>query len=160
MRQISHAVAVAASAPSPPPGLLFGRPQSQRPAGAARPELPKPDSYVEAAVILAQATPETITDGSYPLSRPLFIYVNREDLQQRPEVAGFVRSYLEATAGATFVPSSREQVAAVLDALVIERNFLELRRDLDNPGVGRVAIPIRGLVRMLRLEPPVVRAES
>lgn len=43
------------------PGLMFGRPQSQRPAGAARPELPKPDSYVEAAVILAQATPETIT---------------------------------------------------------------------------------------------------
>ncbi len=43
------------------PGLLFGRPQSQRPAGAARPELPKPDSYVEAAVILAQASPETIT---------------------------------------------------------------------------------------------------
>jgi phosphate transport system substrate-binding protein len=39
-------------------------------------------------------TPESITDGSYPLSRPLFIYVNREDLQ-RPEVAGYVRSYLE-----------------------------------------------------------------
>lgn len=43
------------------PGLLFGRPQSQRPGGQARPELPKPDSYVEAAVILAAATPEAIT---------------------------------------------------------------------------------------------------
>jgi NAD(P)-dependent dehydrogenase (short-subunit alcohol dehydrogenase family) len=43
------------------PGLLFGRPQSQRAAGQSRPELPKPDSYVEAAVILAAATPETIT---------------------------------------------------------------------------------------------------
>lgn len=43
------------------PGLLFGRPQSQRPGGQARPELPKPDSYVEAAVILAAATPDAIT---------------------------------------------------------------------------------------------------
>jgi NAD(P)-dependent dehydrogenase (short-subunit alcohol dehydrogenase family) len=43
------------------PGLLFGRPQSQRPGGQARPELPRPDSYVEAAIILAAATPEAIT---------------------------------------------------------------------------------------------------
>jgi citronellol/citronellal dehydrogenase len=43
------------------PGLLFGRPQSQRPGGQARPELPKPDSYVEAAVILAAAAPDAIT---------------------------------------------------------------------------------------------------
>ena len=42
-----------------------------------------------------EPTPETVTSGQYaPLSRPLFIYVNRADLQ-RPEVAEFVRFYME-----------------------------------------------------------------
>lgn len=38
---------------------------------------------------------ETVTDGTYqPLSRPVFIYVNRKSLD-RPEVAAFVKFYLE-----------------------------------------------------------------
>jgi phosphate transport system substrate-binding protein len=37
---------------------------------------------------------ETITDGSYPLSRPLFIYVKDASLE-RPEVAAFARYYVE-----------------------------------------------------------------
>jgi len=42
-----------------------------------------------------QPTPETIRRGRYdPLSRPLFIYVNREALE-RPTVAEFVRFYME-----------------------------------------------------------------
>jgi phosphate transport system substrate-binding protein len=45
-----------------------------------------------------EPTPETVTSGQYaPLSRPLFIYVNRSDLA-RPEVAEFVRFYMEAAA--------------------------------------------------------------
>ncbi len=40
-------------------------------------------------------TPESIESGSYkPLSRPLFIYVNRESLR-RPEVRAFVEFYLD-----------------------------------------------------------------
>ncbi len=40
-------------------------------------------------------TRQTIEDGSYaPLSRPMFIYVKEQSLQ-RPEVAAFVRFYLE-----------------------------------------------------------------
>ncbi|CAN5625267.1 PstS family phosphate ABC transporter substrate-binding protein [soil metagenome] len=40
-------------------------------------------------------TPDNVLSGAYaPLSRPLFIYVNRAALQ-RPEVAGFVRFYME-----------------------------------------------------------------
>jgi phosphate transport system substrate-binding protein len=62
-------------------------------------------------------TPETITDGSYPLSRPLYIYVNREDLQ-RPEVAGFVRAYLEEAVRLAeenqFVPAPQDQLDAAL----------------------------------------------
>lgn len=43
-------------------------------------------------------TPENVTSGRYaPLSRPLFIYVNRADLE-RPEVEQFVRFYLENAA--------------------------------------------------------------
>jgi phosphate transport system substrate-binding protein len=42
-----------------------------------------------------QPTPETVIAGDYaPLSRPLFIYVRRDALQ-RPEVAAFVRFYME-----------------------------------------------------------------
>jgi len=38
---------------------------------------------------------ETIETGKYaPLSRPLFIYVNKNSLQQKPEVARFVDYYL------------------------------------------------------------------
>jgi len=37
---------------------------------------------------------ETIMDGSYPLSRPLFIYVDVAQLE-RPEVLAFVQYYLE-----------------------------------------------------------------
>jgi maltose alpha-D-glucosyltransferase/alpha-amylase len=72
--------------------------------------------------------------------------------------ASFVRGYLEAANGASFVPGEREQVAAVLDALTIERGFLELRRDLDYPSNGRAVIPLRGLVRLLKLERPTLEA--
>lgn len=41
-------------------------------------------------------TLETIKDGSYsPLSRPLFIYVSKNAMEERPEVKDFVRFYLE-----------------------------------------------------------------
>jgi phosphate transport system substrate-binding protein len=41
-----------------------------------------------------QPSAETITSGSYPLSRPLFIYVKDSSLE-RPEVAAFARYYVE-----------------------------------------------------------------
>ena len=44
-------------------------------------------------------TPETVTNGTYqPLSRPIFIYVNRESAR-RPEVRDFVRFYLMEARG-------------------------------------------------------------
>jgi phosphate transport system substrate-binding protein len=39
---------------------------------------------------------ETVVAGEYPLSRPLYLYVNDEALE-RPEVVDFVRFYLETT---------------------------------------------------------------
>ena len=39
--------------------------------------------------------PDTIKDGTYsPLSRPLFIYVSNQALEERPEVKDFVRFYI------------------------------------------------------------------
>jgi phosphate transport system substrate-binding protein len=40
---------------------------------------------------------DTISDSSYPLSRPLFIYVNKAELD-RPEILAFVTFYLENAA--------------------------------------------------------------
>jgi phosphate transport system substrate-binding protein len=39
-------------------------------------------------------TTETIADGSYPFSRPLFIYVSTTAAEEQPEVAAFVDYYL------------------------------------------------------------------
>ena len=39
-------------------------------------------------------TAETITDNSYPLSRPLYIYVSKSALTDKPEVQAFVDYYL------------------------------------------------------------------
>jgi phosphate transport system substrate-binding protein len=38
---------------------------------------------------------ETTQSGEYPLSRPLFIYVNAQDLDEQPELEEFVQFYLE-----------------------------------------------------------------
>jgi phosphate transport system substrate-binding protein len=66
---------------------------------------------------------ETITDGSYPLSRPLFIYVKDASLQ-RPEVAGFVRYYIEnaisLAEGAQFVPAPQSSLDEDLTKLPAE----------------------------------------
>jgi phosphate transport system substrate-binding protein len=39
---------------------------------------------------------ETIADGSYPVSRPLFIYVNKAEAESNPAVAAYVDYYLDA----------------------------------------------------------------
>lgn len=66
---------------------------------------------------------ETIIDGSYkPLSRPLFIYVSKASLQ-RPEVAAFVKYYVENSAElakeAQYVAASEETHANNLELLKI-----------------------------------------
>lgn len=40
-------------------------------------------------------SPETIADGSYPISRPLFIYVSASAAGENPAVAAYVSFYLE-----------------------------------------------------------------
>ncbi len=42
------------------------------------------------------ATPETIASGDYPISRPLYIYVNGDKLADDPALAAFVDFYMDA----------------------------------------------------------------
>jgi phosphate transport system substrate-binding protein len=64
---------------------------------------------------------ETIGDGSYPLSRPLFIYVNKARITEKPEVAAFVDLYMSeegntSVADADYVQLPEDQWAATVDA--------------------------------------------
>jgi phosphate transport system substrate-binding protein len=68
-----------------------------------------------------EPNPQTIRTGTYaPLARPLFIYVNRASLE-RPELAAFVRFYLDEAAGLVgevgYVPLSDEQYDVSQDRL-------------------------------------------
>jgi len=63
---------------------------------------------------------EAVTRGTYPLSRPLFIYVNRKSLE-RPEVKAFLRFYLEhagaLSAEVGYVPLPEEEYRRQLQEL-------------------------------------------
>lgn len=65
-------------------------------------------------------TVETIKDGSYPLARPLFIYVNKAKLED-PAVMAFVEYYLtnaeELVPAVDMVPLTAEDYAKQLDLL-------------------------------------------
>lgn len=65
-------------------------------------------------------TADTIKDGSYPLARPLFIYVNKAKLED-PAVMAFVEYYLnnaeELVPAVGMVPLTAEDYAKQLDLL-------------------------------------------
>lgn len=65
-------------------------------------------------------TDETIADGSYPFSRPLFVYVNVDNAASNPAVKSFIDLYLSdegiATVGdAGYVAETAEQLQAARD---------------------------------------------
>ena len=54
------------------------------------------DKLNAVAVNGVRPTDETVKTGKYkPLSRPLYIYVNKKSLKEKPEVRGFVEYYLK-----------------------------------------------------------------
>lgn len=63
---------------------------------------------------------ETISDGSYPLSRPLFIYVNNAKAEESEALTAFVDFYLEGLNSfveeALYVPMQDAEVQASVDA--------------------------------------------
>jgi phosphate transport system substrate-binding protein len=67
----------------------------------------------------------TVEDGSYPLSRPLFLYTTAKIMQEKPQVASFINYYLtyvdEEIASVGYFPASTEALngsrQAWLDAM-------------------------------------------
>jgi phosphate transport system substrate-binding protein len=62
-------------------------------------------------------TDETIADGSYPFSRPLFIYVNTAKAAENPAVASYVDLYvsdegLATVAAAGYVDAPADVIEA------------------------------------------------
>ena len=80
------------------------------------------DQFSGVAVEGVQASIETGKDGSYPLSRPLYLYISTESLA-RPEVESFVRYYLETARDTEivtevgYIPMSEEEYEAALAKL-------------------------------------------
>ena len=74
----------------------------------------------EAGGECVEPSAETIADESYPLSRPLFIYVNTASADDNEAVAGYVDFYLEGLNGFVedtgYVPMPDDAVAATTDA--------------------------------------------
>lgn len=75
-------------------------------------------------------TPETIASGEYPIARPLFIYVDKAKLADKPALQSFVDFYL-----------SSEGLANVAEAGYVDLTAEEIQRWIDNwtaQNVGKV----------------------
>ncbi len=70
-------------------------------------------------------TPETIASGEYPISRPLFIYVNTDRAASNPALEAFVNYYLSDTGIAAVAEA--DYVALEADALAATRGAWEAR---------------------------------
>jgi maltose alpha-D-glucosyltransferase / alpha-amylase len=62
--------------------------------------------------------------------------------------AAFLRGYLAESAGASYLPSGREELRTLLDAYVIEKAVYEIRYELNNRPEW-VGIPLRGVLELL-----------
>ena len=62
--------------------------------------------------------------------------------------SAFLRAYLQQASTGAIVPRAREDVARLLDALVLEKNVYELGYELDNRPEW-VRIPLAGILRAL-----------
>lgn len=65
-------------------------------------------------------TEATAEDNSYPLSRPLFMYSDAKILQEKPQVAAFIRFYLENVANEItdvgYFPATQESIKGAIEA--------------------------------------------
>ncbi len=66
-------------------------------------------------------TPETLSAGDYALARPLYLYTTAEILARKPQVADFLRYYLEhmneEAESIGFFPLAEEELLAALERL-------------------------------------------
>jgi len=64
----------------------------------------------------------------------------------------FLRSYLATAAGASFVPPQRQDLATLLDALVLDKALYELHYELNNR-LDWLRIPLQSVLRLLEGAP-------
>jgi ABC-type phosphate transport system substrate-binding protein len=102
---------------------------------------------------------ETIGDGSYPLSRPLYIYVNTAKLAEKPALAAFVDLYLndayDSVEEAAYIPLPDDDLQATRDAFEAEGVEVpsgdDLSGEIEISGSSTVE-PISNLVAELFIE--------
>jgi phosphate transport system substrate-binding protein len=75
----------------------------------------------EKGVDCIEPTEETIADGSYPIARDLFVYVNAANVEDKPELEAFIDYYLtdeglSTVSKAGYVDLPDEEVQASIDA--------------------------------------------
>lgn len=89
---------------------------------------------------------ETILDGTYnPLSRPLFIYVNKKSLETKPEVKEFVQYYLD---NVSRLSAKVKYVALPDDAYpVIKKRFENMKVGTAFGGEPEVGLPIGDILK-------------
>jgi phosphate transport system substrate-binding protein len=67
------------------------------------------------------ASPETAQSGKYPLSRPLYIYVNNQSYADKPQVAGYVDFYIQnvtkITSAAKYIQMDAQQMKQTQEQL-------------------------------------------
>ena len=68
-----------------------------------------------------EPTIETIADGSYPIARDLFVYVNAANVEENPALEAFIDFYLAdeglaSVAEAGYVDQPEEEIQATIDA--------------------------------------------
>ena len=68
-----------------------------------------------------EASQATILDGTYPLARPIFLYVNKAAVAEKPEVADFLNFYLdnaiELASEIKMVPATQTAIDAAKAAI-------------------------------------------
>ena len=67
--------------------------------------------------------------------------------------ASFLKTYLEVTGGSQFVPQSREDLALMLDAFLLNKAVYELGYELNNRP-SWVRIPLEGIAQLLAESEP------
>ncbi|MBD1917693.1 MULTISPECIES: PstS family phosphate ABC transporter substrate-binding protein [Cyanophyceae] len=80
------------------------------------------DTLKAVSVNGVEPTPENVENGTYaPLSRPIFVYVKKSSLEERPEVRAFVEFMLEngpeLVPEVGYVPLSEQRYADILTEL-------------------------------------------
>ena len=63
--------------------------------------------------------------------------------------AAFLRAYFEVSANAPHLPPTRDEIAVLLDAYLIEKALYEIVYELNNRTEEWVRIPLRGLMELL-----------